>query len=533
MARMRGILRPWTQQPQEVVGIDWGHPSTRGLLIALLPHVRFNLVDGLPLEERSGTVIGPGLRGICVQEGALMMPNPSGSSDPLARFDLSSGTAMVMAVQPVETNNGCSFLRGNGSSTATWSVGLHGGSFDGAYASWGNYIYGGASGGPVSTVPRVSTITADGSNARVFIDGVLQSSGSYTPATSQYAAPGDLRRVVFGSINPTGSDINTMPFFGLLWNRPLPDAEVLELSRNPWQIFEPRRIWVPVGVGGATDYPVTRAESVTATDAAGVVIGYVKIGAESASASDAQDRAIGYAAAAAENTLTLHYEIAALGSTHEVKEEGQTATDAVSSTRAMTKHVGELATATNAQSIVAALSGTLAESASASDAVNASASGDYTGTLAESGAASDAQSVQAALSASLAEAGSAADAASVVRAIAALLTEAASAADAISASAAGNYSASASEIVAAADTVSQIAAMYASVAELTGAIDTVSAGGQLAGVVAEAMAALESITAATGNVALGSLAGSLRQAVLGRPVASGGPSRTAGTMIRR
>ena len=41
------------------------------------------------------------------------------------------------------------------------------------------------------------------------------------------------------------------------WDRQLSTDEVCELSANPWQLFEPQRIWVPVSAGGSTTYTLS------------------------------------------------------------------------------------------------------------------------------------------------------------------------------------------------------------------------------------------------------------------------------------
>lgn len=257
------ILLPWDSQPQEVVGVDWNNPLAGGLLIAILPQLPVNLADGVVLSAYGTRVVSGGARGMMNTSGGMLLPAPANASDPSAKYDLSSGTALVVAVQSTETNTGVVFNRGKGSSAALWAIGLHGGSFDGAFGNWGNSGGLGAfSGGPVPTVPRVATITADGATARVYLDGVELQSGAYTPGTPDYDTA-NLRRVIFG-LDRLGANTNTNTFLALLWNRPLSVTEVKEVSANPWQIFAPRSIWIPVSAGGGPT-PVTAA---TETDTA-------------------------------------------------------------------------------------------------------------------------------------------------------------------------------------------------------------------------------------------------------------------------
>jgi hypothetical protein len=39
----------------------------------------------------------------------------------------------------------------------------------------------------------------------------------------------------------------------------MPPQAYLELSSNPWQLFEPRRIYIPTASAGATTYTITSA----------------------------------------------------------------------------------------------------------------------------------------------------------------------------------------------------------------------------------------------------------------------------------
>jgi hypothetical protein len=48
-------------------------------------------------------------------------------------------------------------------------------------------------------------------------------------------------------------------FLSMVWGRSLGDAEVLDIGANPWQLFAPRRIWIPVSTGAAVAPTLTAA----------------------------------------------------------------------------------------------------------------------------------------------------------------------------------------------------------------------------------------------------------------------------------
>ena len=41
------------------------------------------------------------------------------------------------------------------------------------------------------------------------------------------------------------------------WDRPASQTQLNELTARPWEVFEPRRIWVPVSAGGGSDIDIT------------------------------------------------------------------------------------------------------------------------------------------------------------------------------------------------------------------------------------------------------------------------------------
>lgn len=242
------ILLPWDSQPQEPVGIDWDNPLTRGLVLAWTPAHIVEPTTGVAwLRGRATKAGGIGLSTDPTASGVYYeLPAPSSAAAPLAsRLDLSALTVACIAQQPTETNTGRAFVRGHGSGTPAWSIGLNGGSFDGPYASFGATTFGPSSGDATMVGrPHVVSMSGDGATAELWYDGRLFTSGAYTPPTYAYDAANH-RTWIVGS-NGVGAGAGTENYGAFIWNRPLSADEHRAFHANPWQIFAPRSIWVPV-----------------------------------------------------------------------------------------------------------------------------------------------------------------------------------------------------------------------------------------------------------------------------------------------
>ncbi len=240
-------LLPWTQQPQEAVGIDWGNPLARGLLLAVAG-------NGAAGGQQYATPFGIGVRGATAPA-------------PAVRHGVANSTILVVHALPLP--DGGNFWSANDSvyadTSAAWPADL--GLFMRSPASYGRIVVGArnTSGMVVDTGTDIdaypgslplggrfvaaATIESD-LLVRGFGDGVYAGSStklqgySYNPPAVGAAAP----RV--GVPDGPANDTVTAQLLVLRWGRVLADDEIAQISANPWQLFEPRRIWVPVAAGG-------------------------------------------------------------------------------------------------------------------------------------------------------------------------------------------------------------------------------------------------------------------------------------------
>lgn len=88
------------------------------------------------------------------------------------------------------------------------------------------------------STPTVFVGVRVGNQARAYTDGAFRQ--SWTTGTRN----GSLTGLVAG--RRTGNNAaNLTTYMMAVWDRALSDAEILRLGSNPWQLFEPQRIWVP------------------------------------------------------------------------------------------------------------------------------------------------------------------------------------------------------------------------------------------------------------------------------------------------
>lgn len=226
----------WTRQPQYPVGIDWGNPVTRGLVLAWNAASGVDSITNLPttgsspLKPTSGgigkTVTGSGADYIQFGKSAAE--------------DLSGGPFSVFVMLNQVGN----------SAVGAWS-GLIGARYTTTKTNnWSFFIDNAGrlrvdSGGGAMTLGSVPTTDGlvayaavlDGSNGSGYCNGVLTGGGSLA-----LPAAGNTEPVRLGLIRldaPTESMMGQY-LCAAVFKRVLSIAEIQSLSQNPWQLFKPR-----------------------------------------------------------------------------------------------------------------------------------------------------------------------------------------------------------------------------------------------------------------------------------------------------
>ena len=235
-------LVSWKTQPSDGVGIDRGHPLSRGLRRSFNFRTKrnYDLVGNAPVTFLSGgslevfptaTFRGVGLPLTVTRNGLVSVPS----------WTNTTGEASVCLV----------FQRTTVNDFSPWELGSSADADHFPYAGVGAYLdvfwgsrwinnlaapSGKAFGDYVTLVFSVKT-----GAQRAFWDGLL-----WTSATNAGSANVPATLTVFAS------GLNGMVYCAHFWDRALSDQEAWQISQNPWQLFQApsRPLWVPAVTSG-------------------------------------------------------------------------------------------------------------------------------------------------------------------------------------------------------------------------------------------------------------------------------------------
>lgn len=251
------LQRPWRQQPQGAVSIDWGNPITQGLDYAV--------VNSVEWVSRSvlGSTVGVSARG---RTQRLVAPYKTSADVP---------DCTIVANHRYTSNNGdyAGVVWGFYISSV---VNSQNGIGYGELSSGGGDVYGvnRANGGgttwlynnvatPYDVVLATRGVISGGVASDVFLNGVK--SGTTISQSGSNAFAVDSRRQ-FEVFLPTSTGKESA--FAYKFGRLLSDAEIVSLSANPWQLFRPRRIYIPTAAAAAAPtITALSARLITATSA--------------------------------------------------------------------------------------------------------------------------------------------------------------------------------------------------------------------------------------------------------------------------
>ena len=257
--RLREI--PWASQPQEFAGIDWTHPAARGLVGAWVPTQgpgNLAITGGSRLfvpasVEASGANLAGRYSGQISSDSAVTNAAALGFA-----IGLRTGTAAVQSVV---------LSRGSGSAQFGFHASHSNSSYAGAvYSGAGFTIIGKPTGAALADNTRYDI------GARIAAsNGAVYSGGVKTATNASAAAPGTSGAgLYFASDSAGGNTWTADPWIEYLyiWNIAPEDWVFRDVAANPWQIFEPQRIWFPVAAaGGGVTLTVADAAHAHAADA--------------------------------------------------------------------------------------------------------------------------------------------------------------------------------------------------------------------------------------------------------------------------
>lgn len=219
---LREELLPWDSQPQEAMEIDWSNPLARGLVAVACPALTGETV-------LSGTLAKVArIRGVSYFGTMRFSVGATYSlSSPHTVFTLfrPEGTVSALSVHTGHSTAGQSFWMGQGNSGEIFVTG-------GSNANAGTYSLG-----------RDYAIAGVYSGATIYayVDGVqTATAANSTSGTGKLV----LMSLGAGGFPSLGSVALSMAF-----DRALTASEIYSLSQNPWQLFAPRTIQIPVSAG--------------------------------------------------------------------------------------------------------------------------------------------------------------------------------------------------------------------------------------------------------------------------------------------
>lgn len=235
---------PWGSQPQDIVGINKSSPLAAGLGLAFNAANRgYDESGGRRATIGSGGVtwgagqFGQRVRGVSVNEGNLRFAN----------MPVSTAYTVMAVVHDHTQGANRQFFDADGNIARTFQFHLDS-------SNHLEFIPFNTGGSPFFAT---STATVDSQSlqvlvgtvdvnqlASVYINGKQNGTtstitGSVQTLASQYVAIGNSAHIVVN--NPFLGDF----YAAFFWNRALSPTEILELSKNPWQLFEPQSITLP------------------------------------------------------------------------------------------------------------------------------------------------------------------------------------------------------------------------------------------------------------------------------------------------
>jgi hypothetical protein len=112
------------------------------------------------------------------------------------------------------------------------------------------------------TAPHTLLYTYDGATWSGYLDGARVFSVARTFSVNITATPVLPESCLLSANNGTNA-LDATLLLHAAWPVGLPDNLAREIARNPWQLFAPRRIWVPVSAGVGVTVPTLSAATVT------------------------------------------------------------------------------------------------------------------------------------------------------------------------------------------------------------------------------------------------------------------------------
>jgi hypothetical protein len=259
------LKRQWTRQPQIAVELDRSNPITRQLAFAVIHAALplYNVAKNANGDVTTSTLYanGPGGVGIAVSSpgavpaatfaGNIVTSNGSGTGD----FTFASYAS------PASTASATHALLSQ--ATGASQQGYLLANTNASYAASAGWIaFGSVSGliGAASACDGLAHLfvgVRSGTTHFIDRDGVELVTGTKTAGSITGAAP----EIYVGGIKTYSQYGRAGPihYMSLAWDRALSPQERVSIGANPWQLFAPRRIYIPTASAAASTYTLSAA----------------------------------------------------------------------------------------------------------------------------------------------------------------------------------------------------------------------------------------------------------------------------------
>lgn len=251
--------RQGTQSPIGPMVVDWGNPITQGL-VSLVPGAGMrDVVSGAP--SAINTTTGPRAN----VSGVSAVYAGSQYAQATIKTGAFAGAKTLLVFGLVDAGGANRILVGVANSGSATSVAeiywIGSGSNQISYVEVGA---GASSGNTTATEtavsvgqPFVAVARTIASNNRTL--AVRTSGGGVGTATNTTSATQatNVNALMLGVERYNGALAayhNGDIYLAACWSRALSDSEVTSLAGNPWQLFAPRRIWVPQAAGAPATF---------------------------------------------------------------------------------------------------------------------------------------------------------------------------------------------------------------------------------------------------------------------------------------
>ena len=301
--------RPWDAQPQEAAAPAWGHPLLRNVLAFVDPYSGTERVTGAAVSPAfSGARMGygPGGYGFYTGSGSKWTFAGRAPSDPTNNRKVSIFAVTSIITTPTEfltTIVGTQSPNQNGLRTAaSGNAAALQASWAGVSVSAGHTLAGGTTIAALFRSDRIAANTLQGAASQWGQSAPLSTAGG-SAGTLSYPTVWEIGGDTRASYE-TSRYIEQVLHFAVVVNDYWSQADFDSLVNNPWQLFEPQRIWVPVSAGGGINASVTLT-GCSAASAAGATVALGSATAALSGASSAASAGTVTASAGSSASITL------------------------------------------------------------------------------------------------------------------------------------------------------------------------------------------------------------------------------------